>query len=1265
MRQLRLIPSGVQKWHRDTIATTGTSFAYSSTMALHIFRLKDFSLSNMIVAHDRTITSICWSPFDCNLLASCSASKRISIWDLDKEVERHGTKVAELPVLMDWAITGDRIAVALETGQILVWEYTQQDKQTKLFSVGDKSARVLRWHPRSAAKLIVGTSEGSLHVHLVATGKKTHILGKSKTSKDAVTDAQWDPLSEDYLLVSFQDGSLALYDVSSSTEIHTFDIQSQPVKSIAWAKAQPGNFLTSTERVGVLKLWNVSQRTPLSQIKVGHSGVNCLKAFPLDPNCFLISFKNTSLGVCDIGTKTMKFMSSPGHSETIFDVVFHPVDPDMIATASYDGSIKLWRISTSESHREMFAGADQLLYGLAFGPGAAHICAVSGSGLLFIWKAETGEQVLRLQVHTGHAYRCEWNMKGGRHAGTGDIATGGADGFVCITDAASGSVKLKIQHPAAAIGVQWHPSVDNILASACQDGKIRIFNLSDAKSAEQPKPQVVMEGHEARVFNIAYHPVCHDLLASGSDDRTVRLWTCGSSVPSSGSRQLRKLCGHTSNVRGLVWHTALPCVLLSGSWDSTIRIWDVVIGKCLHICNDHHADVYGLASHPQRPFFFVSSSRDTTLRFWVHEDVARPMLVHALVQPWRFGELLGHPDEILSAVLSDSAAPAPRKLYGQAVNDLWVAIQKTVEGRCDHAAAADVTQRSVSLDSYRRIVSFFMYRQGMEDLWGLLATIRGEQLPAAPKGLGPPRKVFHECELIQCQKSRALELASGKGGMSVAGKQEERLLKAAQIMLRVGDIRSYCRFTAQAGHWERAICIAPAVSQKFWADLCNEYIETLSATADLEDCAPFWIATGKGGKLVGASIERSELDKAFVLSKAEADGLLPSPPDKPTNAAPGAVREPGGDAARLQFENVAANLAQLHSDMGSPVQAAMCFLAVSQAQHAASLLSRSHEPVLSYVVADLLGLPKDPVDLKLLALCAERDQWWSASADMLQSHPSGPTLLLPLLAARCPDKELSMQWSAWTADQYREGLDMALSRGDMPSAVLAAVCAGESEKAAEVGVEALYAMFRRPDWTVVEARALMEPLEALPLQDMAVKDIANILACASYLGLVEASENGYHDMVFPLAQTLRNIVTHQNLQFPVHMAEVSMIEAVGTATQQPGAAVAKLEELLARELPAHLHPVCQQHVAAIQQAQAAGTLPTKSVYRGLGKIAGGGLPTGYKKHAKRSVLTNALIKGPSFELEDHQLHVSLSDALAWVRVNAFSPLNTGCKIQPV
>jgi len=1068
----------------------------------------------------------------------------MAIWDIENEEEKVALKVNEVPTLMDWAFAADKIAIATGAGSILFWDY-KTNKTNRIFSVAEKSCKVLRFHPRNAQRLLCGLEDGSLTVYNSQQQKKVQIVGKSKTSKDAVTDAQWDPLSEDYLLVSFADGSLTLFDVSRQAELHSFDKQSQAIRSLAWAKAQPGNFVSATDRVGLLKLWNVSQRAPLGQIKVGNTGVLCVKAVPSEPNWFVLSFKNSAVGVCDIANRTMRFMSSPGHSETIFDVAFHPKDQDIIGTASYDGYVKLWRISTHESVREMYAGKEQLLYGLAFGPGASKVCCVSSTGLLFIFKVDNGETLVKQQVHNGQGFRCEWNQRGPCY-----IATGGNDGFACVVNEKDGNVVHKLQHPSAVFGVNWHSMQETILATGCQDSMVRIFNLAANASA----PEVILQGHDARVFNVAFHPILPSIICSGSDDRTIRIWNWTPGF--RGQRQLRRLVGHTSYVRGLLWHTELPHILFSGSWDSTIRVWDAVEARCLYSAYEHHADVYGLAVHPQRPFFLVSSSRDTTIRFWIFEDLVRPLLVSVLLRPEQMIEMLGGAVEEAMALFSNEGSKSVKLLYGKA----------------SHALATELTMpvaqtRPIPIQVYQKILTFFLYRQGLEDFWGLIANIRGEMLPG---GMNTHRGFFHERELIACQKSKALELASGRSKIGIGTKQEERLQKAAQIMLRVGDLRSYCRFMAQAGHWERAICIAPAVSLKFWQELSSEYVDTLSAETDIQEAAPFLLSTGRASSLVDAFIRRGDLDHAFVVAKAECDQLLPS--QVSGNSQPAAPKPPPSDDARAKLEDVASVLSRRHAEMGEPLLAAMCHLAVSKSTRALSLLSRSHEVVLAYVLADLLDLPKDPLLLKFLAMSAEHDLLLDVAAEYLLQHPQGPTMHIPLLAARHSYPESLRNYVQLTRPEHQERAAQFLAEGHTAEAVLAYACARQDDQAVKVSTEALLQLFQSPEgWTLAEARRLLDPLESLNIQDLGVKEIASTLACASFVGLVEASMLGYHELMFPLAQTLRNIITHQNLNFPVSLFEITLLEASSTAHWAPSHAHSRLTSLLGNpDLPSHI-----------------------------------------------------------------------------------------------
>ena len=83
---------------------------------------------------------------------------------------------------------------------------------------------------------------------------------------DALLDAQWDPLSESYLLVGGRSGTLHMYDVESKQTLQTFD-QERGLCSLAWVPAAPGDFVTASDKTGLLKVWNVSQRAPRETIK--------------------------------------------------------------------------------------------------------------------------------------------------------------------------------------------------------------------------------------------------------------------------------------------------------------------------------------------------------------------------------------------------------------------------------------------------------------------------------------------------------------------------------------------------------------------------------------------------------------------------------------------------------------------------------------------------------------------------------------------------------------------------------------------------------------------------------------------------------------------------------------------------------------------------------------------------------------------------------------------------------------------------------------
>ena len=76
--------------------------------------------------------------------------------------------------------------------------------------------------------------------------------------KESVEDLEWFH-GEDYVLVAFSDGSMWVYDYANpdSAEVF-FSSNNQTINSLSWVNDKSGDFITSSKKVGALKIWNVA-----------------------------------------------------------------------------------------------------------------------------------------------------------------------------------------------------------------------------------------------------------------------------------------------------------------------------------------------------------------------------------------------------------------------------------------------------------------------------------------------------------------------------------------------------------------------------------------------------------------------------------------------------------------------------------------------------------------------------------------------------------------------------------------------------------------------------------------------------------------------------------------------------------------------------------------------------------------------------------------------------------------------------------------------
>jgi WD40 repeat protein len=292
-----------------------------------------------------------------------------------------------------------------------------------------------------------------------------------------------------------------------------------------------------------------------------------------------------------------------GHKGEVVDVSFSP-DNKIIATASQDGTVKLWSLDGKQI--KSFGGDKSKFWGVSFSPNGKLLAAASTDGTVKLWSLD-GKEIQSLKVSKGWVWDVSFSPDGQ---------------FLASADS-GGTVKIwrfdgQKFNPEPIYQVQAHNQKEKqeihkinfspdgkILATASKDGTAKLWRFD----GKQLKFLKLLKGHTDSLWDVSFSPDSR-IIATASSDNTAKLWKLDGT-------EIATLDGHKQGVLSVSFTTYgqnKEAIIATASSDNTVKLWNLE-GKELTTLTGHEGGVWRASFSPDGKIL-ATASQDKTVKLW-------------------------------------------------------------------------------------------------------------------------------------------------------------------------------------------------------------------------------------------------------------------------------------------------------------------------------------------------------------------------------------------------------------------------------------------------------------------------------------------------------------------------------------------------------------------------------------------------------------------------------------------------------------------------
>jgi WD40 repeat protein len=351
---------------------------------------------------------------------------------------------------------------------------------------------------------------------------------------------------------------------------------------------------------------STAQTPPPAKLEVvqtfkGHGELVYSVAFSPDGKLLATGSFDRTLKLWDMGTgKEIRTMQGPSaHQNIVMQVAFSP-NGRLLASCSTDNTLKLWDVPLAGP---LFRTAGPApINDVKLSPDGTQLATADGDERVRLWNAVTGKETAALAGHKG-AVKCVAYSANGQW-----LASGGEDRSVRLWNVTNGQPLgvIPMAHAVSVQAVAFHPN-NQMLFSADAQGVVRFWTLPvQADVALAPAPAGLVKA-------AAVSPGGKEVVVG--DEQGVRLYDV--TKPGQG----RVLAG---GPKVAVTAVATNGTLVAASFaEHTVCLWNAASGELIAQFSAHRFPITGIALDAKGQTL-LTSSMDGSVKVWPLPIVGKP-----------------------------------------------------------------------------------------------------------------------------------------------------------------------------------------------------------------------------------------------------------------------------------------------------------------------------------------------------------------------------------------------------------------------------------------------------------------------------------------------------------------------------------------------------------------------------------------------------------------------------------------------------------------